>query len=38
MHSPQMCVEVARRNIPSHDRPKFTEIEEALKALKKEAA
>ncbi|WP_425409242.1 flagellar motor stator protein MotA [Hyphococcus sp.] len=38
MHSPQMCVEVARRNIPSHDRPNFSEVEEALKALKKEAA
>ncbi|WP_411815922.1 flagellar motor stator protein MotA [Hyphococcus sp. DH-69] len=38
MHTPQMCVEVARRNIPSHDRPDFAEIEEALKALKKEAA
>lgn len=38
MHTPQMCVEVARRNIPGHDRPKFAEIDEALKALKKEAA
>ncbi len=38
MHSPQMCIEVARRNIPSHDRPNFAEVEDALKALKKEAA
>lgn len=38
MHTPQMCVEVARRNIPGHDRPNFSEIEEALKQLKKEAA
>lgn len=38
MHTPQMCVEVARRNIPGHDRPNFAEIEEALKQLKKEAA
>ena len=38
MHSPQMCVEVARRAIPAHDRPNFTEIDEALKQLKKEAA
>lgn len=38
MHSPQMCVEVARRNIPGHDRPGFSDIDEALKQLKKEAA
>jgi len=38
MHTPQMCVEVARRNIPGHDRPKFAEIDEALKELKKAAA
>ncbi len=38
MHSPQMCVEVARRNIPGHDRPGFSDIDEALKLLKKEAA
>ena len=38
MHSPQMCVEVARRNIPGHDRPGFSDIDEALKQLKKDAA
>jgi len=38
MHSPQMCVEVARRNAPHSARPSFSDIEEALKALKKEAA
>ncbi len=38
MHTPQMCIEVARRNISSHDRPNFAEIDEALKQLKKEAA
>ena len=38
MHSPQMCIEVARRNIPGHDRPGFSDIDEALKQLKKEAA
>ncbi|WP_375204303.1 flagellar motor stator protein MotA [Hyphococcus sp.] len=38
MHTPQMCIEVARRNIPGHDRPGFSEIDEALKQLKKEAA
>lgn len=38
MHTPQMCVEVARRNIPGHDRPNFSQIDEALKELKKAAA
>lgn len=38
MHEPQMCIEVARRNVPRSARPTFTEIEDALKALKKEAA
>ncbi len=37
-HTPQMSVEVARRNTPRGFRPSFSEIEEALKALKKEAA
>jgi len=37
-HSPQMCVEVARRNAPQSARPSFSDVEEALKALKKEAA
>ena len=38
MHEPNLCVEVARRNVPSHDRPSFAEVEEALKNLRKEAA
>ena len=37
-HTPQICVEVARRNVPKSARPSFSEVEEALKALKKEAA
>ena len=37
-HSPQMSVEVARRNAPIHARPSFSEVEEALKGLRKEAA
>lgn len=38
MHEPQMCVEVGRRAVPKKDRPSFGEVEESLKALKKEAA
>ncbi|MEM8771373.1 MAG: flagellar motor stator protein MotA [Pseudomonadota bacterium] len=38
LHTPQMSVEVARRNVPHSARPSFNEVEEALKALKKEAA
>lgn len=38
LHTPQMCVEVARRNLPATSRPSFSEVDEALKALKKEAA
>jgi chemotaxis protein MotA len=38
LHTPQMSVEVARRNVPKKARPSFSEVEEALKALKKEAA
>lgn len=37
-HSPQMSVEVARRNVPHGARPSFSDVEEALKALRKEAA
>ncbi len=32
-----ICVEVARRSAPKHQRPSFNDIEEALKALKKAA-
>jgi len=38
MHELQMCVEVARRNAPHHNRPSFGEVEESLKQIKKEAA
>lgn len=32
-----LCIEVARRSAPHHNRPSFTEIEESLKELKKAA-
>jgi len=38
MHELQMCIEVARRNAPHHNRPSFSEIEESIKLIKKEAA
>ncbi len=31
-HSPQICVEVARQNLPKAVRPSFTELEAAIKA------
>lgn len=37
-HAPNICVEVGRQNTPGHLRPTFTELEEQLKSLKKEAA
>ncbi|GAB4519911.1 MAG: flagellar motor stator protein MotA [Amphiplicatus sp.] len=36
-HTPQICVEVARRNAPSRVRPSFTELEEALRETQKAA-
>ena len=36
-HTPQLCVEVARRNAPKKLRPKFSEIEEALREVQKAA-
>ncbi len=30
-HSPQICVEVARQNLPSGLRPSFDELETAIK-------
>lgn len=36
-HSPQMCVEVARQNLPSGLRPSFNDLDEALKAVKEAA-
>jgi chemotaxis protein MotA len=37
-HSAAMCIEVGRQNTPAHIRPKFAELEEALKAVKQDAA
>ena len=33
-HSPQICIEVARQNLPSGLRPSFNEMDEALKNTK----
>jgi chemotaxis protein MotA len=32
-HSPQICVEVARQNLPSALRPTFDELESAIKSV-----
>lgn len=37
-HSTNICIEVGRQNTPSHHRPSFADLEEALQAVKKEAA
>jgi chemotaxis protein MotA len=37
-HSANICIEVGRQNTPSHCRPKFADLEEALKAVKRDAA
>ena len=37
-HSTNICIHVGRQNTPSHCRPSFTELEEALKELKQGAA
>ena len=37
-HNASMCIEVGRQNAPSHNRPNFAELEEALKELKQDAA
>ncbi|SDN80602.1 chemotaxis protein MotA [Lutimaribacter pacificus] len=37
-HAANICIEVGRQNTPSHYRPDFDELEEALKALRQEAA
>ncbi|SEQ01294.1 flagellar motor stator protein MotA [Thalassovita taeanensis] len=37
-HPTNMCIEVGRQNTPSHHRPSFSELEDALKATKQEAA
>ena len=36
-HSTNICIEVGRQNTPSHYRPSFSELEEALKEVKKQA-
>lgn len=37
-HSPNICVEVGRQNTPSHCRPSYSELDEALRELKQAAA
>lgn len=37
-HATNICIEVGRQNTPSHCRPSYGELEEALKALKQTAA
>ncbi|MCF6444669.1 flagellar motor stator protein MotA [Nereida sp. MMG025] len=37
-HSTNICIEVGRQNTPSHIRPSFSELEEALQASKQDAA
>jgi len=37
-HATNICIEVGRQNTPSHCRPDYGELEEALKALKQNAA
>ena len=37
-HAAGICIEVGRQNTPSHKRPSFGELEEALKASRQEAS
>ena len=37
-HSPNICIEVGRQNTPSHFRPSFSDLEEAIKSVKQNAA
>lgn len=37
-HAAAICIEVGRQNTPAHIRPGFTELEEALRALKQDVA
>jgi chemotaxis protein MotA len=37
-HAPNICIEVGRQNTPHHVRPTFSDLEEAMRALKQEAA
>jgi chemotaxis protein MotA len=36
-HTPQLCIEVARRNAPKSLRPSFTDVEDALRQVQKAA-
>ena len=37
-HAANICIEVGRQNTPSHRRPSYSELEDALKAIKQDAA
>lgn len=37
-HAAPICIEVGRQNTPSHYRPSFNDVEEALKTIKQDAA
>jgi chemotaxis protein MotA len=37
-HAPSVCVEIGRKNVPGAIRPEFAEVEQALNALKVQAA
>lgn len=37
-HAANICIEVGRQNTPHHVRPSFSDLEEALRSLKQEAA
>lgn len=37
-HAAAVCIEVGRQNTPSHKRPAFADLEDALKAVKQDAA
>jgi len=37
-HSANICIEVGRQNTPSHVRPSFSDLEDALREVKKGAA
>ena len=37
-HPPNICIEVGRQNTPHHVRPTFSDLEEALRGLKQDAA
>ncbi|MDJ0627404.1 MAG: flagellar motor stator protein MotA [Rhodobacter sp.] len=37
-HAANICIEVGRQNTPSHCRPSFSDVEEALREIKQQAA